>query len=64
MKRTNNCVRLCCLLFTRVHVVTVNVGAAVTAADTGEGGNGVSVAVTVTDERFGRTNAQNNCFDV
>lgn len=30
----------------------MNVGAAVTAADAGEGGNGVSIAVTVTDKKF------------
>lgn len=29
----------------------MNIGATVAAADTGEGSNGVSVAVTVTDER-------------
>lgn len=36
-----------CVLCTRVQVVTVNVGAAVAAADAAEGGDGISVAVTV-----------------
>lgn len=34
----------------------MNVGAAVTAADAGEGGNGVSIAVTVTDKKFEKKN--------
>lgn len=36
---------------TWVHLVAVKVGAALAAADAGEGGDGVSVAVTVADER-------------
>jgi len=40
-------------LCTWVHLVAVNVGAAVAAADAGERGDGVSVAVTVTGEESG-----------
>lgn len=40
---------------TRVHLIAVNVGATVAAADAGEGGDGVSVAVTVA-ERNSRIN--------
>lgn len=42
-------------LRTGVHLITVNVGATVAAADTGEGGNGVSVAITVTEKKQGDT---------
>lgn len=35
---------------TWVHLIAVKVGAALAAADAGEGGDGVSVAVTITDE--------------
>lgn len=47
-------------LFTWVHIITMNIGAAVAAADTGEGSNGVSVAVTVTDEKWGETSLRDN----
>ena len=40
-------------LCTRVHLIAVNVGATVAAADAGEGGDGVSVAVTVTEKKRG-----------
>lgn len=39
------------ILGTRVQVITVNVGAAVAAADAAEGGDRVSVAVTVAEKR-------------
>lgn len=38
-------------LHTWVHLIAVNVGATVAAADTGEGGNRVSIAVTVTEKK-------------
>lgn len=42
------CVRVCvCQLCTRVHLIAVDIRATVAAADAGEGGNRVSVAVTV-----------------
>lgn len=37
-----------CKLCTRVHLIAVDIRATVAAADAGEGGNRVSVAVTVT----------------
>lgn len=40
-------------LCTWVHLIAVNVGAAVAATDTSEGGNGVPVAVTVTEKETG-----------
>lgn len=50
-KVNNECVipvRVCvCKLSTRVHLIAVDVRATVAAADAGEGGNRVSVAVTV-----------------
>lgn len=39
----------------------MNVGTAVTAADAAEGGNGVPVAVTVTDEKI-RTEPKRNYY--
>lgn len=41
----------CCILCTRVQVIAVNVGAAVAAADAAEGGDGISVAVTVAENK-------------
>lgn len=38
-------------LCTWVHLIAVNVGATVAAADAGEGGDGVPVAITVTEKK-------------
>lgn len=39
------------MLGTRVQVITVNIGAAVAAADAAEGGDGISIAVTVAEKK-------------
>lgn len=50
------------ILRTGVQVITVNVGAAVAAADAAEGGDGVSVAVTVAEtEKAEKLHKEQKC---